>query len=497
MLTVVFLLSCLLRVVQVKFAGIDLQFMLTAGDEELSVAYPNLHGPIYWGARFLFWVVPMAILTILLLYRPWLRSMFPNVSVNRGQLRKNLLLAFSSFVLCLLLAEVVLRSVGMKPGRIQDVEGFEPVDSLYEIRGTVNDANGILKVDTAVSNALPQLFGHITRMSDFHAKDFEEQNIRATLAFARLQAFIEDESLSTPLREEVNRIKRSGPTSCHDSVLMHFWNDPINKDGFYSIPFNASCPGRKKVMLLGDSFTWGHALLELSGSFANTLLAKGHLVYNTGISGTDVAQYKKVLETYLDSIRPDVVIVNFYMGNDVSYFERTPKQKAPVLFRTNAGNLYSFREGHQFGSVQEAYLHVLEQTSVPRTSVANRFMASTVVGTLVYRMLLRLGLTDFPRDVGKERPSVPYCNVQVEEMRQLCAERGVRFILSVIPSIENGTVEGAQTVDHLFEGQEYHEPPVTLDMYKKGDDHFNEEGHLFYADFLDGLLKAEPTTQDP
>ena len=66
---------------------------------------------------------------------------------------------------------------------------------------------------------------------------------------------------------------------------------------------------KKKVLMLGDSFLYGHSAENFTSSFANNLLAKGYYVYNTGISGADVTQYKAIADKYIPIIPMKEIII--------------------------------------------------------------------------------------------------------------------------------------------------------------------------------------------
>ncbi|MDZ4859768.1 MAG: SGNH/GDSL hydrolase family protein [Candidatus Hydrogenedentes bacterium] len=70
-------------------------------------------------------------------------------------------------------------------------------------------------------------------------------------------------------------------------------------------------PFRKRVLVLGDSVTWGGVLLPQDALF--TSVAESHLEYtdiiNAGVNGYSVNQMAKLYRTHLESLRPDIVIV--------------------------------------------------------------------------------------------------------------------------------------------------------------------------------------------
>lgn len=69
------------------------------------------------------------------------------------------------------------------------------------------------------------------------------------------------------------------------------------------------------VVLLGDSFT-SAANTKDDLTFANLLNKAGITVYNAGIDGTGTIHQAHILDDVLQKIKPKLVILNFYLGND-------------------------------------------------------------------------------------------------------------------------------------------------------------------------------------
>lgn len=359
--------------------------------------------------------------------------------------------------------------------------------------GFLADENGIFKVDTAVSKKMKMVLREnlsaTLNVNDHFTDSIYTPEVPIVIS-CHYKVGLE-EGLNNEYVQSLRRVWESTDHTELDSLLPQYNDAPINEDGFYGIPFKTKVKGKGKVLLLGDSFTWGHSAKNKTGSFANTLLSRGYAVFNTGISGADVAQYKKVLEIYMDVIDPDIVILNFYMGNDVSYFERIPTTGIPIHFSTNAGNLIAFQNGIQYLNMEDTYKNIMTHSLIPQTTTFNKVSSSTVIGTLIWMQLERKGFVRREYHELKPRPEMPYCNTEIASMQKLCEAKNTRFVLAVIPHLKDGVLDGAKTVEQLFDGIAYHEPNVTLEMYDQGDGHFNDEGHLFYADFLEDLIQKE------
>lgn len=69
------------------------------------------------------------------------------------------------------------------------------------------------------------------------------------------------------------------------------------------------------VLLLGDSFT-SAANTKAERTYAHQIKKSGLSLYNAGIDGTGTIHQAHILQDVLNKIKPKVVILNFYLGND-------------------------------------------------------------------------------------------------------------------------------------------------------------------------------------
>ncbi|MBP9152016.1 MAG: SGNH/GDSL hydrolase family protein [Flavobacteriales bacterium] len=72
-------------------------------------------------------------------------------------------------------------------------------------------------------------------------------------------------------------------------------------------------------MALGDSYTEGCCANPIDSSFIDLLnqSASDYYILNFGFGSSNPVHYEKILSLYLEKIKPDLVLVNFYLGNDV------------------------------------------------------------------------------------------------------------------------------------------------------------------------------------
>ena len=94
-----------------------------------------------------------------------------------------------------------------------------------------------------------------------------------------------------------------------------YWK-PINSLGYRDAE-PAPQPGKKQVIVIGDSFTAGHGLESVSERFSDQLgvkLGDGYQVYNLGVSGSDTGDEARRLEEF--PVKPDLIVLQ-YFPNDI------------------------------------------------------------------------------------------------------------------------------------------------------------------------------------
>lgn len=411
----------------------------------------------------------------------------------------NLLLLFTTIFVVLLAAEYALRAFGLKAGYRIYSQYFTPVDSLRNLKGFIADSNGIFCVSPDARDFI---------RSELATKKTAEEllpldRLQSTEVYTLPKDFLalRQPDYHSTFKTFLATTHSPADTSDREffAAVQEYAQCPINTNGFKSIAFRKYPSRRKSILLLGDSFTWGHSSSNKTNCFADILLAKGYVVYNTGITGTDPAQYLQIARILVPQLKPDYVVANFYMGNDIVYFERKPEPYVPVFYCTNAGNIISCPEGIYFYDAQEAYQHTLSVFTIPAANNGfNRFCSKTVIGTLVWRIAAKFHLVDalLPQYIAyydKVRTlttKTPYSDIQLKHIQEITEQYGGTFLLTVIPSLDGKDFLYPEEKQPLFTGMQYFVPPITLEHYlQKLDGHYNDLGHKMHAAFIDSLIR--------
>jgi lysophospholipase L1-like esterase len=269
----------------------------------------------------------------------------------------------------------------------------------------------------------------------------------------------------------------------------------VNADGFRGPDFAPADSSRKKIMLIGDSFTWGAHATPLDSSFADRLRRPDWQVMNFGIPGADPDQYASIAEHYIPRMQPDLVCLFFYMANDVM---EIPQHVGPYQSRyhlTNVGWLDPFVDGAYIGDAQATYEYCCTRFKLPETNLFNRLCAQTVIGTLFWRALLRLEMIDagYPPAMQARydatqatRKKGPYSSQYLQQVQATCAANKIPLLLFIIPLHTAIQAPSAEERNSLFPEMNILYPPTLTgaDYYPRPDAHFNNAGHRKMADFV-------------
>ncbi|MEE8574360.1 MAG: SGNH/GDSL hydrolase family protein [Thermodesulfobacteriota bacterium] len=267
-----------------------------------------------------------------------------------------------------------------------------------------------------------------------------------------------------------------------------------NSDGFRSIEFKPAATGKKKILFIGDSFTWGQRARPITNAFVDRVGRAGYTAYNTGTPGTDLTQYAFLAEKYIPLLKPDIVAVAFFVGNDLN--GPLPMESGkPLYYATSKGWLYGYDKYGTHLSLKEAYAQV-HGVMLPRVPVDKRnaglqsLFMKTVVGTYIW-----VGISRHKSELfGDKKKSEDHVQALLGKIRSAAKENGARFMLFLIPAhpAERKKGVGIKENLHRFEGFDpIYTEGFTEDFYVPlPDGHFNNAGHEKYANFILKTLKS-------
>jgi hypothetical protein len=261
----------------------------------------------------------------------------------------------------------------------------------------------------------------------------------------------------------------------------------INADGFRGNDFKYVQTSKAKIFLVGDSYTWGATAVPLTNSFADLLQAAGYHVYNAGIPGTGPAQYQRLVEKYVPVLKPDIVAVCLYAGNDLKPYPDPLQPGKNLHFVTNFGFLSGYDErGNFFRDAGEAVSYVKKRFCGYCANPWDYFLYKTVVGKTVFNILN--GRSHLVRD-GR----LMWVHESFVRINEICRQNNCAFMIFIIPVRAAGKTEKVlKKYGHVFEGFDVYSPGTLTaeDYHRPPNNHFNNSGHRKFADFMINTLTA-------
>ncbi len=205
------------------------------------------------------------------------------------------------------------------------------------------------------------------------------------------------------------------------------WN--INRDGYRGPPAGPKDVSRARIAALGDSFTFGYGV-EAEAAWPKRLeaaLGAGAEVINLGVGGYGTAQATLWLEDRWESLRPDLALLAFYVGNDPTDNARTVASRAP------AGS----------GPGGERNAGLASRTERIKRWLGSRFHLYTLVSTRFDELLVRAGMRElvypFEMEVLSRNASAEVARAWDATMRalsdlaELSKRRSLRTIVVIVP----------------------------------------------------------------
>ena len=246
------------------------------------------------------------------------------------------------------------------------------------------------------------------------------------------------------------------------------WTDgeQINQDGFRSIEFKHYETDRKKILFLGDSFTWGGNAKPIQNCFVDQVGRAGYLVFNTGIPGTAPNQYAFLAEKYVPLLKPDIVMTMICMSNDINF---SPQPMVPnqdlfhtVKFKNTTTMFYAFDEKGNYITPEDCLRQAIRIHEKRGSAVQRAFrwvFTRSMVGTRIWLSVANLKNTklSFVTSRASElnlRQKNQYVIDNLTRISNICrlyhAEHMV-FLIPVKPSTDSLRTDMVKNIS-IFEG---------------------------------------------
>lgn len=263
----------------------------------------------------------------------------------------------------------------------------------------------------------------------------------------------------------------------------------INDSGFRSISFKNYSSHRKKIMLLGDSFTYGISSMPLYKSFSDLILLEGHLTYNGGIPGTNVINYYSVAQKYIPQIKPNYVITFYFPVND------------HINFPWDSTN-HSYKPGQSINNVwfpsviNSEYLPQKEEWLSTITHCLESKLPFTFLRPfLTYHLFIN---RFYDNKIKQCFPDPNYIDVEMthfflKKIDLVCKQNNSVHFIIIIPPFNFDMEKFKKESDNtLFENIKVFYPlHFTAEDYKisLGDPHFNNNGHQKMKEYIIKIIE--------
>lgn len=253
----------------------------------------------------------------------------------------------------------------------------------------------------------------------------------------------------------------------------------INQLGFRTneLDYILNKPKSKRLLLIGDSFTWGLTATPITKCFADLLDSTDFAVFNSGIPTVGPNQYLKIAEQLIPVLEPELVAVFFYIKNDL-FPKRIPLKPYQVAYyKTNAGIFSAYVNGDYIESPNEAYQYYKNifyksfSSKKVLSPIVNWLLKNSVVCYKFYNLYRNLKYTT-PDQVGTAY--LYYLN----EIKAISDQYGSKFKLFIIPD------NGKHIDTTLFPGLSPMIPKNLEDNDYESDGHFNNKGHRKFFKYV-------------
>jgi colanic acid/amylovoran biosynthesis glycosyltransferase len=297
-----------------------------------------------------------------------------------------------------------------------------------------------------------------------------------------------------------------GITHAIDGDALMFGGE-LNGEGFFSsIEFTEESMdairklGKKIIMLIGDSYTQGCCADSYNASFAQILRnSEDYEVLNFGIAGADPVQYRLIVEKYAPILKPDLILVAVYGGNDILEYDRTPKPFVPLSYPVkngpwlnSEGPIYLTKQGTYFKTFDEAKAHYFEFFSMWSDESSN-FEKIIRYSVILSRPYLKWKTT---QQFKKIEYQMPYSKENLISLFAAASELQIPVQYTLIPSPSDvaSNLNFREKYNFVFGELPYDVPEKLLIGDYDGPDngnHFNNQGHRKYSAFLTTLIETK------
>jgi hypothetical protein len=204
-------------------------------------------------------------------------------------------------------------------------------------------------------------------------------------------------------------------------------------------------PQHADILAIGDSFTYGMAAPSNESWPAWLARLSGHSVYNMGLGGYGPVEYTKMLLTKGIQLKPRIVIIGLYLGNDIYDSYTSASHQTDPEIEKHFEHSTAVERGRDWLS-RNSMIYGISKLSFPRLVSFFRFRAgvkefgaSAIVVKLAGQEVILI-----PRfiyrlvDVSDDRIAhgLARTKEEIQEIAQTCATNAFKCYFLIIPTKE-------------------------------------------------------------
>lgn len=349
--------------------------------------------------------------------------------------------------------------------------------------------------------------------------------IISCFAFAEVALRIYSKSSSATIFSSDKLIRSRGKP--HARVLGH----KLNSKGFMDVEYPYKKPeGTYRIVAIGDSFAFG--TVPYPENFLTILEEKMNAtgkrfeIVNMGIPGTEPPEYLRLLKQEGLSYNPDMVMVFFFIGNDIILFlEKNMTPKEPKIYTArlikysytvlrnmyiasdspdslDREAVYRNRERHLILKLtnSEKYLSMFDQEAMPNAkwvdmarvnrqiskAFSSNFEKLVNIKEVCDENGVQLLIVLVPEDVQVHNDLMLYLMVYYQRQGEVEGKNKQHIVDFEIPNellSINLKARNIQYIDLLRPFRSYHDTTKKR-LYIENNDHWNKEGNRHAADIL-------------
>lgn len=223
-----------------------------------------------------------------------------------------------------------------------------------------------------------------------------------------------------------------------DQLVRHEFTTKIetNSDGLADSEVSPKKPGEYRILFLGDSFTFARYGAEAEQTFPKILerklrenSKKDFRVINAGVPGYDTYLETLYLKNRGIDFTPDMVILNFFVGNDFLENVQNHDYKVRDGFLSFESGRENFLTSVRFFLLSRFYTYNIFEKGV--LSIFNSLQEKARENIRLESYQSNLYLTKLPENIKYQYEKTVGI---LEEMKNFLAKKNIPLVLVIIPA---------------------------------------------------------------